>query len=141
MSTESLAQILKASAWTVELHKLLFVNRGEIPDHEWIPVVAARGCVIITSDKSMKGWREENGKVRSAIERSKAKIFFVRGAGLTIHDQAHAIGLARRHLCRLVRKHAGTFVIARIHTKGSRVGEVQMLHCGGRTRTEKKYGE
>lgn len=140
MSAPVLAAVLRAAGWTVELHKENFPERPDIPDHEWIPIIAARGYSIISSDKSMKGWRAEGGLVRPAIERSHAKVFFLRGEGLQLPDQAHAVGVARVALCRCVKKHAGTYLIARIHSVGTRLGEVMILHPLEGTPTEKKYG-
>jgi len=140
MSTVLLANVLIAAEWEVELHKVMFPGEGEKPDHEWIPIVAGRGMAIITSDKKMAGWRADGGRARRAIEQSHAKVFFVRSAGLSPEDQAHAIGLAKRHLCRCVKKHAGTYMMARIHTKGNRIGEVLVLNSGGDTKTQKRYG-
>jgi hypothetical protein len=45
------------------------------------------GHAIITSDKKMKTWRAEDGKVRRAIERCGGKVFFLRGVGLTLPDR------------------------------------------------------
>jgi hypothetical protein len=138
MCNLALSDALTVAGWTVELHKTLFA--GETPDHEWITPVATHSPAIITSDKKMKLFATEGGLARAAIESGMAKVFFVRGAGLTPEEQAHAIILARHRICRLFKKHAGTYLLARIHTKGSRIGEVQLLDCGGASATECKYG-
>jgi hypothetical protein len=140
MSAPLLADILRAAEWRVELHSKHFPTRGNIPDHEWVPIAAAKECAIITSDKKIRGWRTENGLVRPVIMECRAKIFFLRGEDLDLDDQAFAIGKARVAICRHFRQHAGTFMIARIHSKGPRLGEVQILEAGEATKTKKKYG-
>lgn len=139
MCSSDLSAPLQNAQWSVVLHKGTF--EGERADHEWIPIVTEGGHAIITSDKKMMTWRAEDGKVRQAIERCGAKVFFLRGVGLTPAEQALAINEARKSLCRHVKRCAGTFLIARIHSVGSRLGEVQVLHEGGQTKTERKYGK
>jgi hypothetical protein len=136
-STPILARILRAAEWDVWLHSEHFKDRPNIPDHEWIPIATQLGCAIITSDKRMMWWTTENGLVRPVIESCGAKVFFVRGSGLTLEDQAHAIGLARREICRHCRRYGDKFFIARIHTRGSRIGEVQPLAAWKRAKQEK----
>jgi hypothetical protein len=138
MSTKDLSDPLAHAGWSIELHKELFPDEGEKADYEWIPIVTARGCTIITSDKSMKSWYAEGGRVRQVIERCNAKIFFLRG--MRGADQAEAILKAERGICRSVRKFRGTYLFARIHAVGNRFGEVQALHFGGETKTERRYG-
>jgi hypothetical protein len=137
MSTTGLSGPLRADNWTVELHKDVFVNEGEKPDHEWIPIVTGRGLVVISSDKNMGTWRAEQGRVREAIERCCAKVFFLRGAP---DEQVKAIRAARNAIARHVKRCAGTFLIARIHGPGSRLGEVQILNQGGSNKAERKFG-
>ena len=142
MSSHGLADPLKQDHWTVELHKEMFPGAagGETPDHEWIPIVSARGLVIITSDKNQQTWRAEGGRVRAAVVASNAKILFLRGVGLTSKEQAQAIVAGRRMMCRLLKKCAGTFLFARIHSRGTRLGEVQHLIDGGTNKADRKYG-
>ena len=140
MSTTDLSTVLIAAGWAVELHNVLFKGEGEKPDHEWIPVVTARRCTIITSDKRAKSWKTEGGLARKAIEDGKAKVFFLKSAGLLPKEQAKAVLAAERSIRRCVKKHAGTYVLARIHSGGSRLGEVEVQQCGGTTKTERRYG-
>ena len=139
MCSKGLRDSLEKASWSVALHKDTF--EGERADHEWIPIVTEQGHAVITSDKKMATWRAEDGKVRPAIERCGAKVFFLRGVGLTPEEQAKAVNEARRSLCRHVKRCAGTFLIARIHSIGSRLGEIQVLQEGGGTKAEKKYGK
>lgn len=139
MCSRDLSAPLEGDGWTVVLHKTLFA--GETADHEWIPQVAERGHIIITSDKKMRTWGAEDGLVRPTIERVKAKVFFLRGVGLTPQQQAEAVIAARKSICRHAKRCAETFIVARIHSAGSRLGEVQVLHIGGATKTERKYGK
>lgn len=132
--------MLIAAQWQVALHKDRYKNRPDIADHEWAPVVAGEGFAIISSDKKMSSWLAEKGKVRPALNKAKAKVFFVRGQGLELDDQAVAIAAAKTQICRLCKQHAGTYLFARIHTVGSRLGEVQVLATGAVTKLEKKYG-
>ena len=138
MCSTDLRRILRDNQWTVVFHKELF--EGETPDHEWIPVATSRGHTIITSDKKMQTWRAEGGKVRPTIERVGAKVFFLRGVGLTPQEQADAVNEAKAGITRHVKQCAGTFLISRIHSIGSRKGEIQILHRGGTTKTDRKYG-
>lgn len=140
MCTADLVSTLESDGWTVVLHKVLSHGEGEKPDHEWIPVVTKLGYAIITSDRKMKSWNTEDGLARDAIERSGAKVFFLRGVGLTPNEQGAAINTGRKHLCRHVRQCEGTYLISRIHSVGSRMGEIQVLQRGGNNKTEAKYG-
>lgn len=134
-----LSEILTAAEWSVTLHRDHYPNRGNIADHEWVPEAATMGCAIISCDKHMRGWLTEDGLVRPKIESSHAKIFFIK-SGLSIPDTAYVIGMAQRHICRVFRNNASTFVFARLHARGNRLGEVQVLSCGQGSKTQKKYG-
>lgn len=141
MSSPDLATPLQTDGWAVELHKALFPGEGEKADHDWIPIVTERGHAIITSDKNQKSWNAEDGKVRPAIERCGAKVFFLRGTGLTPAQQADAVKAAKAAIRRHVKRCFATFIIARIHPVGSRLGEIQVLHQAEGTDTYRKYGK
>lgn len=135
--TTDLSESLKADGWTVQLHTERYPGKGEKPDHEWIPEVAADGFAIITSDKKIQSWKTEDGKVRPVIEASKAKVFFIRG---TPGEQAKALKKSAVAILRASKRHSGTAMTARIHITGSRLGEVQVLTPVDATKTERKYG-
>jgi hypothetical protein len=137
MSTTDLSDPLQNDGWIVALHNVWFKNEGEKPDHEWIPIVAAKGYIIITSDRKMATWRAENGRVRQVIEDCRAKVFFLRGVA---SEQIKAITSARVRIARHVKQCAGTYLFARIHGPGSRLGEVQILSTGGATKEDRKFG-
>lgn len=76
-------------------------------DHVWIPVVAARGWLIISCDKRIKSWRAEGGLGRAAAVESRAKMFFMGRGGRSLPDYAYDIGHARHKILRLAKKHRG----------------------------------
>jgi hypothetical protein len=132
-----LADILRAAQWRVVLHSDHFPGQSDLKDHVWIPdaVAAIEDCAIISSDKSMRLWTAEQGKVRAAIEQCCGKVFFLSGTSKvekrTIEDQATGVMAAQREICRIYRRHVDRFYFGRIHL-ASRLGEVQKLAAGVR---------
>jgi hypothetical protein len=136
-SAALLADILRAALWRVVLHSDYFPGQSGLKDHMWIPMVtsAIDDCAIISSDKSMRLWTSEDGKVREAIEASNAKVFFLSSTSKadkrTLQDQAMGVLKAQKDICRWYRRHGETHFVGRIHL-GGRLGEVQKLFSGTR---------
>jgi predicted nuclease of predicted toxin-antitoxin system len=63
------ASVLRASGWNIEVHQDHF--RQDIPDQEWIPVVAMRRWVVLTQDKNIRNRPLE----REAVRRSGLRLF------------------------------------------------------------------
>lgn len=136
-SAEVLADILRAAKWRVALHSEKFPNKSSLKDHVWIPAAmeTIQDCAIVSSDRSMRLWTEEDGLVRPVIEKCNAKIFFLSSTSKaerrTLEEQAAAIIKAQQDICRYYRRFAHTFFFGRIHL-GNRIGEVQKLTVGSR---------
>lgn len=114
----TLVGVLRASGWDLVTHSEMFPGEGAKPDHEWIPIVAETGRLIITSDKRVKWFRTEAGKVRPVIEACKAKIIFLRSEGVRPEDQAHTVGINRANICRAAKNYAASFLFVRLHQDG-----------------------
>src|SRR2546427_4868502 len=71
-SSAKIAGHLRAfQEWRVELHGSHFASN--CPDHVWIPDCAKRGWIVLSCDKAIR----RSPKVCDAVERSKAKVFFM----------------------------------------------------------------
>ncbi|HND33241.1 MAG TPA: hypothetical protein PLA94_24755 [Myxococcota bacterium] len=61
---QRVVRVLRDAGWTVEVHQDHF--RQDIPDQEWIPVVAERQWVVLTQDKNIRHRPLEREAVRSS---------------------------------------------------------------------------
>jgi hypothetical protein len=130
-SSAKLAAILEASKdWRIELHSKYFPSDEK--DHNWIPVVAARGWLILSCDKRIKSWRADDGVNRRAAVESAAKMFFMGRGGRPLADYAYDIGSARVAILRMAKKNRGPF-FAKIH----RHGHVEMFFLEKRKQTSR----
>jgi hypothetical protein len=138
-SSQKLAAALSvAKEWRIELHSKHFPSDEK--DHNWIPVAAARGWLILSCDKRIKQWRSEGGVNRKAAVESGAKIFFLGRGGRPLADYAYDIGTARHQILRLAKNNKGP-LFAKIH----RFGKVETFYLEKqrtqRERTRAKYGD
>jgi hypothetical protein len=94
--------------WRVELHGSHYAQN--CPDHIWIPDAARRGWIVLSCDKAIR----RSPELCEAVERSKAKVFFMGKGGRRGEDYMSVIGVARHRILRMAKQNAGPF-FARIH--------------------------
>ena len=75
--------ILREAGLVVHAHNEHFAH--DAPDTIWIPAVASRGWVILTSDAAIK----RNPLEREAVLTSGARLLVLVGANATTADRAH----------------------------------------------------
>jgi PIN like domain len=137
-SSVKLAAILSAAPeWTIELHGKHF--KGDAKDHEWVPVAASRGWLILSCDKRIRKWRTENGLARRAAIESAAKVFFLARGSRPFAEYGYIVGRARNSILRLAKKNRGGPLFARILSNGT-VEALYMDNLTKRDKTRQKFG-
>lgn len=136
-STANFAGMLAGEDWIIELHKNHF--KGDAPDHEWIPVCAQRGWMILSCDKRIHRWHTEAGLARRAAIGSCAKVFFLARGSRPLPDYAKAVLAAKRKIFRLAKQNRGGYLFARIHADG-RVEALFQDNLTAREKTQQKFG-
>jgi len=109
-SSARIAEFLRsfAAEWRVELHGDHF--KSNCPDDVWIPECAKKGWIVLSCDKAIR----RSPKLCEAVERSRAKVFFMGKGGRRGEDYMAVIGTARHRILRMAKNNAGPF-FARIH--------------------------
>lgn len=136
-SSQSLAALLAADDWAIELHKNHWA--GDAKDHEWIPPCAERGWWILSCDKRIHRWKTEHGLARRAALENCAKVFFIARGSRSLPEYAAAVIRAKKKMFNMVRKNRGGPLFVRI--LGS--GEIEPLFLDNltqRDKTRQKYG-
>lgn len=118
--------------WRVELHGEHFT--ANMPDDEWIPECGRRGWLVLSCDKEIR----RSPEVVAAVQKSKAKVFFMGKGGRRGEDYMSIIGTARHRILRTAKQNAGPF-FARV----TRNAEVEVVGDTGsftsKERTDRKY--
>jgi hypothetical protein len=84
LGTDVIPRALRAATVGVRTYTDLYPNDPKVPDHVWIPEVAARGWVVLTKDKNIRRSPVEIEAIRLA----KARYVCLSAANMRGDEQA-----------------------------------------------------
>jgi hypothetical protein len=96
--------ILREAGIIVHVHQEHFAQ--DAPDTVWLPEVAERGWVILSSDKSIKLRPLE----KAAVMESGAALFFVVGGNVVAAELARNFVNTRKQVERFIARHSRPFI-------------------------------